>query len=118
MKKLTLKIGKEKVNGNELFFTTLGLLKTALNHVVINANAGNSGLTVEEMATRLKIMTVLEEHKEMDVAEGELNDAHLIMIKDIQLEDADFNKLKELFNAVRWGVVSQFIVDTANQFKN
>ena len=37
--------------------------------------------------------------------------------KDIEIEDSDFNKLKELYNEVKWMVVSKFIVDLYEDLK-
>jgi hypothetical protein len=33
----------------------------------------------------------------------------------LELEDADFTKLKELFKEMKWGVVSKTIVDLSNE---
>jgi hypothetical protein len=34
----------------------------------------------------------------------------------LELEDADFTKLKELFKEMKWGVVSKTIIEIHNEF--
>lgn len=112
MKTLTLKFGKEKINGRDTFFSTITLLKNAVNNI-----DGQQGLGVEEMSRRLKLLSILENHDDFDIEEGEFRDWHLDMTRDVEFEDADFNKLKELFNGVKWMVVSKFIVELSEDFK-
>lgn len=109
MKSITLKIGKETIGGREVFFSTIALLKSAVNNV-----QAQQGLSVDEMSKRLRLMDILEKHNDFDIADGEFKDWHLEMKKEIELEDADFNKLKELFGEVKWMILSRFIVDLSS----
>lgn len=112
MKTVTLKFGKEKIQGRETFFSTLAMLKSAVNNV-----STQQGLSVDEMAKRLRILDTLESHSDMDVEEGQFSDDLLKKTKEIQFEDADFEKLKQLFAEVKWMVLSKFIVELDKELK-
>ena len=112
MKTITLRFAKEKVLGRETFFSTLALLKSAVNNVT-----SQQGLSVDEMSKRLKILDVLESHSDMDVEEGSFSDDLLKKEKEIQLEDADHDKLKQLFGEVKWMVLAKFIVELDKELK-
>lgn len=112
MKTVTLRFAKEKVLGRETFFSTLALLKSAVNNVT-----SQQGLSVDEMSKRLKILDVLESHSDMDVEEGSFSDDLLKKEKEIQLEDADHDKLKQLFGEVKWMVLAKFIVELDKELK-
>ena len=105
MKSIELKVSKENVQGRDTFFTTFDLLKTAINNP-------QEGFNVDEMVKRLRLLNKVDEHKELfDIKQENFTDADLEKKATLELEDADFTKLKELFNQVKWGVVSQTIVD-------
>ena len=105
MKSIELKVSKENINGRDTFFTTYDLLKTAINNP-------QEGFNVDEMVKRLRLLNKVDEHKELfDIKPENFTDADLEKKATLELEDADFTKLKELFNSVKWGVVSQTIVD-------
>jgi hypothetical protein len=106
MKSLELKFGKEKVQGRDTFFSTVDLLKAAVNNIPKEA-----GMDVKEMSIRLRLLKTLEAHKEFNIDEKEFTDSHLSIKKTIEFEDADFAKLKELFNGVKWNIVSEFIIE-------
>lgn len=106
MKSLELKFGKEKINGRDTFFSTSDLLKVAINNV-----PREGGLDVREMSSRLRLLKIIDAHTEFIVDEKDFTDAHLTMVKKIDIEDADFKKLKELFGQVKWGVISEFIIE-------
>lgn len=112
MKTVTLRFAKEKVLGRETYFSTLALLKSAVNNVT-----SQQGLSVDEMSKRLKILDVLESHSDMDVEEGSFSDDLLKKEKEIQLEDADHDKLKQLFGEVKWMVLAKFIVELDKELK-
>lgn len=112
MKTITLRYGKEKIQNRETYFSTAALLKTAVNNVT-----SQQGLSVDEMAKRLRIQDLLNKHPEMDVDEAKFSDSLLEITKEIQLEDADFQKLKELFGEVKWMIISKFIVDLDKELK-
>lgn len=120
MKELELKIVKETVMGNEIIISTYGLLKVAIN------NTPQGGYTVEDMTTRLKLLDLVEEHKDTFTPPKDEKE-NSIPIMDIprefferrqtlKLEDSDFEKLKALIKLVKWGMVSRFIIETVKQF--
>ena len=105
MKSIELKVSKEIVQGRDTFFTTFDLLKTAINNP-------QEGFNVDEMVKRLRLLNKVDEYKELfDIKPENFTDADLEKKATLELEDADFTKLKELFSNVKWGVVSQTIVD-------
>lgn len=104
MKSIKLRIVKENVMGRDAFFTTYDLLKSAINQPV------EGGFGVDEMSKRLKLLNNLEQYKEL-FDQKEFTDADLETWETIQFEDSDFVKLKELFKAVKWGIVSKTILD-------
>jgi hypothetical protein len=112
MKTITLKFGKENINGRETFFSTMDLLKMAILNV-----PSQSGLGIDEIYKRLRLLDILNKHSEFDIFDNNLDNTHLLMKKDIEIEDSDFNKLKELYNEVKWMVVSKFIVDLYEDLK-
>jgi hypothetical protein len=112
MKTIQLKITKEKLNGQDVFFSTYDLLKTAINNPV------QGGFDVDEMIKRLRLLNKLDAHKEVFSKEYLPNEeGYLLVNETFELEDADFDKLKELFKNCKWGVVSQTIVDIAAELK-
>ena len=113
MKTLTLKFGKENVNGQDTFFSTSSLLKIA-----INSTQKDSGISVSEMSKRIKLLDILNQHPEFDVNEGEFNDNLLNLNKVIELEDSDYEKIKELFSEIRWKIVCKFIVNLSEELNS
>lgn len=112
MKTITLRYAKEKIQNRETYFSTAALLKSAVNNVV-----SQQGLSVDEMSKRLRLKDLLDKHPEMDVEEKDFTDSVLAKTKEIQFEDADFDKLKELFAEVKWMIISKFIVDLDAELK-
>jgi hypothetical protein len=106
MKSIEFKFGKEKIQGRDTFFSTADLLKAAVNNV-----PKEGGMDVKEMATRLRLLKVIEAQTEFIVEEKEFTDSHLSIKKTVDFEDADFTKLKQLFKEVKWSVVSEFIIN-------
>jgi hypothetical protein len=105
MKSIELKVCKENVQGRDTFFTTVDLLKTAINNP-------QEGFNVDEMVKRLRLLNKVDEHKELfDIDPENFTDADLEKKAALELEDADFAKLKDLFSSVKWGVVSKTIID-------
>jgi hypothetical protein len=113
MKTITLRYGKENLNGQNTFFSTLSLLKIA-----INGTQKDSGISVSEMSKRIKLLDILNQHPEFDVNEGDFNDSILNTTKVIELEDSDYEKIKELFSEVKWKIVSKFIVELSNELNS
>jgi len=107
MKSIQLKVVKENVQGRDTFFTTYDLLKMTIN------SPQEKGFDVNEMIQRLRLLNKLEEHKDVfKIKEGnEFKDEDLLLTDTLQLEDADFAKLKELFTHMKWAIFSQTIVD-------
>jgi hypothetical protein len=113
MKTITLKFGKEKIGDTETFFSTLSLLKAALNNI-----PQNSGISVTDMANRLKILELLNQHPECDVEEGKFEEKHLSIAKEIEIEDADFETLKKLYSEIKWKVVAKFVVNLSEELNS
>jgi hypothetical protein len=115
MKSIELSVTKELLpskNGiQETFLTTYDLLKSAIN------NPTQGGFNVDEMIKRLRLLGEVDKHKDLfDIKIEEFKDEVLERKATLELEDADFTKLKELFKEMKWGVVSKTIVDLSNQF--
>lgn len=112
MKTIKLKVYKEEIGGKPIFLTTYDMLKTAIN------NPPQGGFSVEEMRTRIRLMGVLDKHKHLfDIKEGEFNDALLNIEADVDIEDADYTKLKSLFDEMKWGIVSKSILEISEGLK-
>jgi hypothetical protein len=112
MKSIELKVSKETINGRETFLTTYDLLKSAIN------NPTQGGFNVDEMVKRLRLLNKVDEHKEMfEIKPEDFKDEMLENKATLDLEDADFAKLKELFKEMKWAVVSNTIVELHNEFE-
>jgi hypothetical protein len=60
----------------------------------------------------------VDKHKDLfEITEGKFDDAMLERKATLELEDADFAKLKELFKEMKWGVVSKTIIEIHNEFE-
>jgi len=113
MKSIKLRVVKENIQGRDTFFTTYDLLKMAIN------NPQEGGFNVDEMIKRLRLLSKLDEHKsEFQIDESKFSDSDLSKTATLDLEDADFDKLKELFRQVKWGLVSSTIVDLHNEIES
>jgi hypothetical protein len=110
MKSIELVVAKENIGGRDTFLTTYDLLKSAIN------NPTQGGFNVDEMIKRLRILGEVEKHKELfDIKPEDFKDELVERKATLELEDADFTKLKELFKEMKWGVVSKTIVDLSNE---
>jgi hypothetical protein len=114
MKSIELVVAKELLpskNGmQDTFLTTYDLLKSAIN------NPTQGGFNVDEMIKRLRLLCEVEKHKDLfEINPEDFNDELLERKATLELEDADFTKLKELFKEMKWGVVSKTIVDLSNE---
>jgi len=110
MKSIELVVAKENIGGRDTFLTTYDLLKSAIN------NPTQGGFNVDEMIKRLRILGEVEKHKELfDIKPEDYKDEMLDRKATLELEDADFTKLKELFKEMKWGVVSSTIVELSKQ---
>lgn len=110
MKSIELKVTKEIIGGRETFLTTYDLLKSAIN------NPTKEGFSVDEMTKRLRLLNEVDKHKDFEIKQEEFKDEMLNKKATLDLEDADFAKLKDLFKEMKWGVVSKTIVDLSNEF--
>ena len=111
MKSIELKVAKENIGGRDTFLTTYDLLKSAIN------NPTQGGFNVDEMIKRLRLLNEVDKHKDLfEITEGKFDDAMLERKATLELEDADFTKLKELFKEMKWGVVSKTIIEIHNEF--
>jgi hypothetical protein len=106
MKTIKLTTSKELVNEQETIFSTYHLLKMVIN------NPSEKGFDVDEMMQRLKIMSVLDQHKDLF---KDLNENNLNVEAEVSFEDADYKKLQELYKQMKWAVISQTIVDLKKQ---
>jgi hypothetical protein len=110
MKSIELLVAKENIGGRETFLTTYDLLKSAIN------NPTQGGFNVDEMIKRLRLLAEVEKHNELfDIKPEDYKDEMLERKATLELEDADFTKLKELFKEMKWGVVSKTIVDISKE---
>lgn len=110
MKSIELVVAKENIGGRDTFLTTYDLLKSAIN------NPTQGGFNVDEMIKRLRLLGEVEKHKELfDIKPEDYKDEMLDRKATLELEDADFTKLKELFKEMKWGVVSSTIVELSKQ---
>lgn len=108
MKELELKVTKEVISGQDIYLTTYGLLKSVID------NPPKDGFTVDEMIKRLRLSNGLAEFKDkFDVKE--FTDEHLTLKDKFKVEDADFVKLKELFNDMKWGLPSTTIIELSKK---
>lgn len=106
MKTIKLKVYKENIQGRDMFLTTYDLLKSAVNQ------PSQQGFSVDDMKKRLRLLNVLDVHKStFEIAEKDFNDEKLNLEADLQIEDADYEILKGLFKEMKWGVVSQSILE-------
>ena len=111
MKSIELKVAKENIGGRDTFLTTYDLLKSAIN------NPTQGGFNVDEMTKRLRLLNEVDKRKDLfEITDGKFDDAMLEIKATIELEDADFTKLKELFKEMKWGVVSKTIIEIHNEF--
>jgi hypothetical protein len=116
MKSIELVVAKELLpskNGmQDTFLTTYDLLKSAIN------NPAQGGFNVDEMIKRLRLLGEVEKHKELfEINPEDFKDDFIDRKATLELEDADFEKLKELFKEMKWGIVSKTIVDLSSQFE-
>lgn len=110
MKSIELLVAKENIGGRETFLTTYDLLKSAIN------NPTQGGFNVDEMIKRLRLLAEVEKHNELfNIKPEDYKDEMLERKATLELEDADFTKLKELFKEMKWGVVSKTIVDISKE---
>jgi hypothetical protein len=110
MKSIELVVTKENIGGRDTFLTTYDLLKSAIN------NPAQGGFNVDEMIKRLRLLGEVEKHKDLfDIKAEDFKDDFLDIKTTLELEDADFAKLKELFKEMKWGVVSKTIVDLSKE---
>lgn len=93
MKTIKNKTTQLKISEKEGFADYRFLLKQ-----VVNAPS-QGGYSIEEIKTRLRITDLLE-------GEG-----------DIDIEDADFKKLKELFDSYKWAIVHKDVVELSEEIE-
>jgi hypothetical protein len=111
MKSIELKVAKENIGGRDTFLTSYDLLKSVIN------SPTKEGLSVAEMMQRLRLLDKVDAHKGLfDINSEDFNDSMLDRTAKLELEDSDFSKLKELFEGMKWGVVSKTIVELSKEF--
>lgn len=104
MKTIELKNEKEKLvfNGQnvEIDMATLELIETVVNSPL------KEGITASDMLSRIKILDKVRDIKNDPKAPKELS-----------LEDVDYKKLAEYVGAMKWSVVSRFVLEFTQQFE-
>lgn len=106
MKSIQLLVAKEIIGGRETFLTTYDLLLSAIN------NPTQGGFNVDEMIKRVRLLSEIEKYKDLfEINQKDYNEEMLNRKATLELEDADFTKLRELFKEMKWGVVSKTIID-------
>jgi hypothetical protein len=108
MRELKLKVIKENVSGADIYLSTYSLLKAVVD------NPPKEGFTVDEMVKRLRLSNGLNEFKDKFEVK-EFTDEHLSLKATFKIEDADFAKLKELFNEMKWAVSSTTIIELSKE---
>lgn len=102
MKSIKLSKGKEKIslgaqNDVDLEYSTVDYIKAVIN------NRPEGGFGVEDIRKRFRVIDSVE--KLEDGAE------------ELQLEDQDFEVLKQCVGQFKWGVMASSILEFADQFK-
>lgn len=113
MKSIKLKAIEENLGNGKIIVTTYDLLRSAVNN-----NPEQGGFSVDEMVKRLRILEKIDEHKETFSYTGDMPDGFLNRESSLDLEDSDFEKLKELFLRMRWGILSKSIVELSKEINN
>ena len=112
MKSIILKISKEEIQGKKTIFTTYDILKICANKAV------EGGFSVDEMKARIRLLNELDKHQGLFKKEFPENDeAALQVTAELELEDADYAKLKELAKSTKWGIVSKTIIELIDSFE-
>ena len=109
MKTVNLKVIKENIAGRDTFLTTYDLLKMVIN------NPKEGVFKVDEMIKRLRLLEKLDAHKEAFTIKDVDYENSLDVTAELSLEDADYNELKSLLKEMKWGVISQAVVDLTNE---
>jgi hypothetical protein len=102
MKIIKLSKGKETIslgaqNDVDLEYSTVDYIKAVIN------NRPQDGFSVEEIRKRFRVIDTVEK-----LEEG---------AEELQLEDQDFEVLKQCVNQFKWGVMANSILEFADQFK-
>jgi hypothetical protein len=102
MKTIKLSKGKEKIslgaqNDVDLDYSTVDYIKAVIN------NRPQDGFGVEDIRKRFRVLDAVEK-----IEEGS---------EELQLEDQDFEVLKQCVNQFKWGVMANSILEFADQFK-
>ena len=102
------------MGGRDTFLTSWDLLVSAVK----NTNPQQGGISVDEMVKRMRLLKELDKHKPMfDIQPEDFKDSCLELEADLELEDSDYTKLKDLFKEMKWGVVSSSIVEISESLK-
>lgn len=110
MKSIELKIVKETQEGQDQYVSTYAILRAVIN------NPTEGGINVEEMLVRLKLLDKLDKFKELFEATAPVEEL-LQKTATLELEDSEFNKLRDLYKNMKFLVVSKFLVEIGDQLK-
>ena len=108
MKSIELKIAKETQDGQDQYVSTYAILRAVIN------NASESGINVEEMLVRLKLLDKLDKFKDIFELTAPPEDL-LQRTATLELEDNEFNKLRDLYKNMKFIIVSKFLVEISEQ---
>ena len=110
MKSIELKIAKEVQEGQDQYVSTYAILRAVIN------NPSEGGINVEEMLVRLRLLDKLDKFKETFEATAAPEEL-LQKTATLELEDSEFNKLRDLYKNMKFLVVSKFLVEISEQLK-
>jgi hypothetical protein len=110
MKSIELKIVKETQEGQDQYVSTYAILRAVIN------NPTEGGINVEEMLVRLRLLDKLDKFKELFEATAPVEEL-LQKTATLELEDSEFNKLRDLYKNMKFLVVSKFLVEISEQLK-
>lgn len=110
MKSIELKIVKETQEGQDQYVSTYAILRAVIN------NPPEGGINVEEMLVRLKLLDKLDKFKETFESTAPPEEL-LQKTATLELEDSEFNKLRDLYKSMKFLVVSKFLVEISEQLK-
>lgn len=113
MKTVNLKIQKELIGEKQMIFSDYELLR-----ICVNEQKPEGGFNVEEMIKRMRILNKLDEVKHLFSKNYENDDESYKEVNaSIQLEDSDYELLRNLVLSMKWNVVSNSIIELYNYFK-
>lgn len=112
MKSLTINNGIEKIGADSIYYSEYDMIVAAINHAP-------HGIDVVENFKRQKLLTLLEPASILSMADKKpemLNESLAGRSVDIELEDADYKKIKELVRVCKYNTPMKALITLANKF--